>query len=127
MASSLLFPVVSTIHPRALDTAMRSTPRIRDWQVLVGEPGRDVAQRTASTEPKRDVRRLDGDVVQVDAELFGQGGGVGDRPRTRVARRHRQAVHVAAPSASTATAATSDESTPPDSPITASTKPFFVR
>ena len=32
-----------------------------------------------------------------------------------------------APSASTATAATSDESMPPDSPITASANPFFPR
>jgi len=32
-----------------------------------------------------------------------------------------------APSASTAMVATSDESTPPDSPITASVKPFFLR
>ena len=30
MAISLLFPVVSTIHPLALETAISSTPRRRD-------------------------------------------------------------------------------------------------
>src|SRR5665213_3647036 len=32
VAISLLFPVVSTIHPWAFDSAMSSTPRMRLWR-----------------------------------------------------------------------------------------------
>jgi hypothetical protein len=32
VAISLLLPVVSTIHPLALERAMSRTPRMRDWR-----------------------------------------------------------------------------------------------
>ena len=38
--------------------------------------------------------RFDGDVDELDPQALGQCGGVGHRPGARVARRHRQTVHM---------------------------------
>ena len=70
---------------------------------------------------------LNGDGLEVDAQSVGQRAGVVAGALARIARRHGDPVHPVAPSASTATVATKDESIPPESPMTASEKPFLPR
>jgi len=52
VASSLLLPVVSTIQPRALDTAIRTTPRIRDCRFSSVRPVGSAPSASARTEVK---------------------------------------------------------------------------
>ena len=73
MAISLLFPVVSTIQPLALDTRHEQHAADARLQVLVGQPGGLAARaRGASIAAKRHVGLLDGHRREVDAEALGQ-------------------------------------------------------
>ena len=127
MAISLLLPVVSTIHPRAFDRAMRSTPRIRDWRFSSVSP--------VGTPPRSGPRSW------AKAVWAGSMGTVTRSMPSRAARasasvtepplEYRDGMATpwtwSAPTASTATAATREESIPPDRPMTASVKPFLRR
>ena len=94
MAISLLLPVVSTIQPRALEAAISSTPRRRDWRFSSVRPAGGPPSTGSSMVGDGPVGRLDGHHVEVDPERLGQGVGVGPRSLARVARRHRQPVDV---------------------------------
>jgi hypothetical protein len=121
-----LFDVVSTIQPNLLDSAISSTPRMRDWMfssVRSGSwPMNDGASRSTSAwwaasmamvrcSTPRFAASASASVIEWSLE-YREGMST---PWTR-----------SAPRASAAMAATNDESTPPDRPITTSWKPFLV-
>ena len=93
MAISLLFPVVSTIHPRAFESAMSRTPRIRHWRFSSVSPAgcRRVGVEAVGERP---VGRLDGAVSRSIPRLAASASASVTEP-SRVARRHGHPVHVA--------------------------------
>ena len=121
MAISLLLPVVSTSQPNLFEIAMRSVPRMRAWRFSSARPGRRALERRFEQVRERVVRLLDRDGHRPDAEVGGQLLGVGDAaPSLEYRDGMSTPVTWSAPSASAAIAATSDESIPPDSPMSTS-------
>ena len=97
MAISLLLPVVSTIHPLALDTPMSSTPRRRDWRFSSVSPEGSRPSTPGQHGGEGHVRLLNGHHPQVDAEARGQDAGVVAGPFARIARGHGDPVHAGGP------------------------------
>jgi len=125
-AISLLFPVVRTSHPYLFESAMRSTPRTRDWRFSSVRSGARPAKAGASIPMNAEKAGSIGIVRTSMPEVGASCSGVGDRAGRGVARRHHHPVDALGPRASLATTATNDESTPPDSPMTSREKPFLV-
>ena len=94
MAISLLLPVVSTIQPNLLESAMSTLPRMRAWRFSSAMSGS--APSNSRREHLVERRRAHGSIgiVQRPMPRFGESLGVGDAALARVARRHGDAVHV---------------------------------
>ena len=67
---------------------------MRDWRFSSVKPAGGVPRTEVEHLRQRRVGGLDGNGLQVDAQVGGQGGGVVPRPLARVARRHGQGVDV---------------------------------
>ena len=76
---------------------MSSTPRRRDCRFSSVSPKGSRPSTGASMDGEGDVRLLDGDHLEVDAQPLGQRAGVVARALARVARRHGEAVHAVRP------------------------------
>ena len=120
-----MFPVVSTISPNLLDRAMRIVPRMRAWRfssvVSAARPSNGpsrVRPNAANASPiERSRHRMPRFEARACASSTLSREVNGDDSVTPSTRE--------GPSASAATAATSDESIPPDSPMIAPGNRFF--
>jgi hypothetical protein len=93
VAISLLLPVVSTIAPVLLDSAISSMPRMRDWRfssvVSSGRPANWGASMSAKVHG-----RLDGDLVVAHADAAHHLAGIVQAHLGGVGRRHHHRAHL---------------------------------
>ncbi len=125
MAISLLLPVVSTSEPNLFDIAIRIVPRIRACRFSSASPGSVPANVGASMSRNAAWAPSIGTVIVRIPRLAASSSASVTLPSLEKRDGMSTPTTWLGPSASTAIAATSDESMPPDNPMSTSVKPFF--
>ena len=125
MAVSLLLPVVSTSAPSLFDSVMRIVPRIRACRFSSASPGGPVASGSVSISRKAAWAGSMGTVRVRMPRLAASASASWTLPRLEKRDGMRMPTTWSAPRASAAMVATSDESIPPERPMSTSVNVFL--